>query len=620
MCGLAGLFHPRGIDARPAADMLASLGHRGPDEGTVHLMGDAPGRPWAALGTRRLAITDPAGGSQPQHDPDRRWWVTLNGEVYNHGQLRKEMLANDVPLQTRSDTEVAAAMLGWMPIERAMERMDGMFAMAVVDSHERRLYLIRDRLGVKPLYWAQLRDGTVIWGSELKALCRHPELRREIDPVALRQYLLFEYVPGPGSILKGVRKVAPGTWIVADEHGVREQRWWTPPIPEPGSAGSRVKWAKSVAGALQVAVMARMHADVPVGYVLSGGLDSSAVLAMAAARSSEPLHSFTVAVDAPGFDEAPEARQVAGALGTVHHEARLGADDLPGILDEICGLMDEPLADSSLPATWRLMGLVRESGFRCVQSGDGADESFGGYPTLLAHRLAPWATPFAPALRRAAHGLPTSWRGVSRDYMARRFAAGLGLPWQRQHQVWMGAWLPDELGVVEADPVWSIVDAHASAVDGADAASRAMYLDSRLYMSDGVLVKVDRASMAHGVEVRSPFLDHHMVELAASIPIGHKLEGRQGKVVLKMAVADLLPPEVLARPKKGFGTPVGPWLRGPLRGWLDALADDRRLDAWIPREALRRAIDEHVAGTADHRRRLWSALVLSRWLSSPWAP
>lgn len=620
MCGLAGAFHPSGIDPAPVADMLASLQHRGPDEGGVHLLRDRSGRPWAALGTRRLAITDPAGGHQPQHDPDRRWWVTLNGEIYNHGQLRKEMLANDVPLKTRSDTEVAAAMLGWMPIERAMSRLDGMFAMAVVDEAERRLYLVRDRLGVKPLYWTQLPDGTVLWGSELKALCRHPGLRRALDPVAIRQLLMFEYVPGPGSALLGVRKVEPGTWVVVDEQGAREVRWWTPPVPEPGSAGNRPKWAKSVAGALQVAVMSRMHADVPVGYVLSGGLDSSAVLAMAAARAREPLHSFTLAVDAPGFDEAPHARKVAGALGTVHHEARLGPDDLPGLLDEIAASLDEPLADSSLPATWRLMRLVRDTGFRCVMSGDGADESFGGYPTIQAHRLAPLLTPFGSALRRATAALPVDTRGVSADYKARRFALGLGLPWQRRHQVWMGAWLPDELGVEPDDPAWAVVDQHAAAAASADAASRALYLDQRLYLGDGVLVKMDRASMAHGVEVRSPFLDHHLVELAASIPIGHKVEGRQGKVVLRMAVADLLPPEVLARPKQGFGTPVGPWLKGPLRAWLDALTDDRRLDAFIPREALRRAVDEHVAGRADHRRRLWSALVLSRWLSGPWAP
>ncbi|MEC8424263.1 MAG: asparagine synthase C-terminal domain-containing protein, partial [Myxococcota bacterium] len=296
-------------------------------------------------------------------------------------------------------------------------------------------------------------------------------------------------------------------------------------------------------------------------------------------------------------------------LGTQHQERRLGSEDLAPILDAIGRHMSEPVADSSLVATWMLMALVRDAGVKCVLSGDGADESFAGYPTYLAHQIAPLAHPVRRLLRRAVRRLPTRHDGVTVDYMARRFAGGLHLPWARRHQYWMGAWGPDEL---ELPPVLAdIVDSHAAAAGTTDAVSRAMFLDQRLYLSDGVLVKVDRASMAHGVEVRSPFLDHTMVELAASIPSGHKLHGRTGKVVLKRAAADLLPPETVQRTKKGFGTPVGPWLRGPCTRLLDGLPD--ALGDLIHPDQMARVIDEHRQGTADHRRRLWAALILSRW-------
>jgi asparagine synthase (glutamine-hydrolysing) len=359
-----------------------------------------------------------------------------------------------------------------------------------------------------------------------------------------------------------------------------------------------------------------MEADVPVAYLLSGGIDSSSVAALAAAKARESIHTFSMHVASPGFDEGTTAARLAADLGTVHHQVHFRPDDLPEVLRAITAGMDEPLADSSLLPTWKLMGAVRAEGFSCVQSGDGADESLAGYPTYPAHWLAGPAAPARGILRRLTQALPMQEGGVTADYMARRFTEGLGLPWARRHQVWMGAWLPEE---IQADPrVWTEVDAHAEATQGADPASRAMYLDQRMYLGDGVLVKVDRAAGAHGIEVRSPFVDHAVVELSAQMGIGHKLRGRTGKRVLRAAVADLLPPEVLERKKKGFGAPVGPWLRGPCTGLLDGLED--RVADWVPGASVRRAVEEHRAGQADHRRRLWSALILAEWLSGPWGP
>jgi asparagine synthase (glutamine-hydrolysing) len=613
MCGIAGVFNTSGVDPSAVSAMARAMAHRGPDAHTTRRYGGR--QPYAAIGIERLAIVDPKMGGQPATDPSGRWRVLLNGEIYNHSRIAKELAADGILLKTGSDTELLAALIARTGLERALERCHGMFAITALDTVERRLFLVRDRMGVKPLHWAQLDDGTVLWSSEIKGLRQHPALRLSLDPVAIQQYLLFEYIPTPRTIWREVQKVAPGTWICADAQGVHHHRWWTPPVTAGGSGGNFERWARSVRGALQVAVHQRMEADVPVGYLLSGGLDSGCVAALAAAHSNTPIHTFSVAVEGTGFDEAGAARQTAQAIGSVHHETRFGPGDLTHTLRKIIGMLDEPLADSSLLPTWELMALVQASGFKCVQSGDGADESFAGYPTHLAHQVAGIASPAQSLLRRIAGALPTTENGVSTDYMARRFVDGLGTPWQRRHQIWMGAWLPAELQ--PDDSVWREVDAHAAAVAQADAVSRALYLDQRMYLGDGVLTKVDRAAGAHGVEVRSAFMDHAIVELAAQIGIRHNLRGFANKRVLRAAVADLLPEATRNRKKKGFGAPVGPWLRGPCTYLLDGL--DERLADWIPGARLQTCISEHRAGIADHRRRLWSALVLAEWMDGPWS-
>jgi asparagine synthase (glutamine-hydrolysing) len=611
MCGITGVFRARGVDALPVAAMTRALSHRGPDEEGIGTWPHPSGADVACvLGVRRLAICDVSGGQQPTQDETGRIHVVLNGEVYNHRQLRDELVANGVQFRTQSDTEVVANLVARMGVDAAMGRLQGMFALAMYDSRIGRLTLVRDRMGVKPLYWTKFSDTTLAWASELVALRTHPGARDwQPDQRALRAFLLFEYVPTPWTPWVGVHKLEPGTLLESDGEGVRHRTWWSPPLPTPGRDGNLARWARSLEGALQVAVAQRTDADVDVGFLLSGGLDSSAVVALAQARSRSPIPTFSVAVDAPGFDESPHARRVAATLGTYHREARLRAVDLDRILDEIGKHVSEPLADSSLVATWRLMELVRDAGLKCVLSGDGADESFAGYPTYLAHRLARVAAPLRGPMGAITRRLPTSMEGVSRDYMAKRFVSGLGHPWARRHQVWMGAWTPSELNA--GPEVWQVVDQHAAKADGTDPISRAMYLDQRLYLADGVLVKVDRASMAHGIEVRSPFLAHSLVELAADMPVGMKVHGRKRKVVLKAAMAAHLPQSVLSRRKQGFGTPIGPWLRGPAQHLLSELPE--AVADLVPPERLATCIREHRSGRADHRRRLWSAIVLARW-------
>lgn len=615
MCGITGLYRAEGVDPSPLPAMVRSLAARGPDDERI-VMAGPEGRPYAALGARRLAIVDLERGAQPVEDGSGRFLVSMNGEIFNHRSMHKQLSAQGHRFVGAGDTEVLANLLASNPRapERCLERLHGMFAIAAVDRHERSLLLVRDRMGEKPLYWTVLPDGTLAWGSELKALRPIPSLSWREDRRALQFYLLNEYVPAPWTAWQGVHKLEAGTLLKADATGIRVERWWTPPLPRPGAEGSMTRWAQSLRNGLQLATVQRLEADVEVGCLLSGGLDSSLVTALAQARSRRPLHTFSLSVDFPGFDEGASARLVAAHLGTSHRTARLSAEDLGPTLDRVVAQLDEPLADSSLIATWRLMELVAESGLKAVLSGDGADESFAGYPTCLAHKVAGPGRLLAGPLRSALERRPAAQAGVSRDYMARRFVEGLGRPWARRHQVWMGAWLPEELDVDGS--VWELVDGWAARAEDSDAVGRALYLDQRLYLAEGVLTKVDRASMAHGVEVRCPFLDHGVVELAADMSSGMKLRGLSTKAVVREVARSLLPAETLARRKQGFGTPVGPWLKGPARSLLAGLPDG--LHGLLPADVLTRCIDQHVAGKVDHRRRLWSALVLARWRRGPW--
>ena len=610
MCAIAGLFGTGPINATPIGAMARSMTHRGPDAHTVRRYGGTS--PYAALGVERLSIVDIDHGTQPAADPSGRYRVVLNGEIYNHAQLRTTLVGNSVQPTSDSDTAVLAALIGLNGLERTLEMVHGMFAIAVLDTLDRSLTLIRDRMGVKPLHWTQLPDGTVAFSSELRGLMAHPDVTRVIDPVSVQQFLLFEYIPTPRTIWKGIAKVEPGTWIRCDESGVHHHRWWTPPTILAGRQGSFERWAKSLHGALQVAVGLRAQADVPVGYLLSGGLDSASVAAVAAARSSDPLQPCSLQVQGPGFDESDGAAAMAKHIGAHHRTATLGPNELEPLLHAVGQHMDEPLADSSLIATWKLMQLVQSAGLKCVQSGDGADEALGGYPTYLAHHLAAPAVAAKPLLKALVSRLPVRNEGVTKDYMARRFVEGLGEPWQRRHQIWMGAWLPSEL---ELDPsVWAETDQHAAGA-GSDVVGRAMQLDQRMYLADGVLVKVDRASGAHGIEVRSPFLDHSIVELSAQMGTGHHIRGTQGKRALRRAMHDLLPESTREIGKKGFGVPIGPWLRGSSRSMMNGLSERTR--EWINPDRLEQCIAEHVAGTADHRRRLWTAIVLGAWRQGP---
>jgi len=610
MCAIVGVFRLGGVNTKPVPHMARALAHRGPDEHSIRRYGGK--EPYAALGVERLAIVDRQSGKQPASDHTGRWRVALNGEIYNHERLRRELKANGVTFQSGSDTEVLAALISVNGLERALALCHGMFALAVLDTVERRLFLVRDRMGVKPLHWTQTRDGTVAFASEIKAFHQHPNIELEINSEAVYAFLVSEYIPTPHTIWKGIHKVEPGTWLEVNQSGLHHHQWWKPPVGQSGSPGSFERWATSLHGSLQVATSNRMEADVPIAYLLSGGIDSAAVCALASQRSTTPIHTFSMRVSGPGFDEGDAASETANAIGSHHHVASLDVQDLEDLMGHITEVMDEPLADSSLVATWKLMKTISDAGFKCAISGDGADEILGGYPTYFAHRLALPAGPAKGLLNRVVSRLPVNMSGVSQDYMAKRFVDGLGHPWQRRHQIWMGAWLPEEIQA--PDTIWQRFD-QCGSLAGNDPISRAMYLDQRTYLSDGVLVKVDRAAGAHGIEIRSPFMDHSLVELCAQMGSGHHIRGAQTKRVLRKAMSDELAPSITSRQKKGFGSPVGPWLKGSASHLLEGLPE--AMSTWIPPDTMKLYIDQHRNGEADHRRRLWSALIFSLWARGP---
>ena len=616
MCGIAGIFDfHRAPDLSPLDTMRDAMAHRGPDDAHTVRLADG------GMATRRLAIQDPAGGRQPMSDSSGRFWVAMNGEIYNFSSLARECRARGATFRTRCDTEVLAEMVALHGVHGTLPRLHGMFAVAIYDTLERELWLARDRLGQKPLYYGHLPgSSTLLFASELKGILAHPAVPRRILPPALAAYLMFEYVPAPWTIYTGIHKLEPATLLRVGPSGLQRSAWWDPPLPEPGGSGPSAgrRWARALAGAFREAAVERLVSDVPLGLLLSGGLDSTALLATVREKLGPAPPCFTLSQGGSSFDDALPAASAASHFSCRHKVIRFNSYNLPDILAELGRSLDEPLGDSSLPATWWLMRAVSSSGLKVVLSGDGGDESLGGYQTYLAHRLAPAARLVAPILSRLAPLIPTSYGNVTPDYQVKRFVQGLHLPAHRRNQVWLGAILPWELEPGLAEEAWAVVDEAAESLAGLPAHCTAMALDRRFYLGEGVLAKVDRASQAHGVEVRSPFLDHRFVELAARVPSGLKLGIHSTKAIWRRAHHHLLPRELLRMPKKGFGTPVGPWLKGSCTHLLEGL-EDRTRD-WVDPAAVRRWKEEHLSGAADHRRRLWTLLVLAAWAEGPWGP
>lgn len=619
MCGIAGVvsLEPgRPIPAGVVAPMLERLRHRGPDDEGIHV-GDG-----VVFGHRRLSIIDVAGGHQPLHGRRDSTVAVVNGEIYNYRDLAAELERGGSRFRSASDSEVAAhAFDAWGTA--ALDRFDGMFALAVWDGDARRLVLARDRMGEKPLFYT-VADDQLIFASELSAILTHPGVDARIDPVALQQYLALEYVPAPLSLIGGVRKLEPGTFLVLERGVVRTQAYWRlDPVPSPRQP-AYPEAVDELRRRLDAAVSSRLVSDVPLGVFLSGGIDSSSIAALAARHGA--LDTFAIGFEEPSFDESAHARAVARHIGSRHRERIVTADEMPELVPRLGSLLDEPIGDASILPTTVLSRFAREH-VTVALGGDAGDELFAGYPMHQAHRVAS-ALRFVPrgvlnTGHRATRLLPVSHRNFALGFRLATFLRGAVEPAPRNHATWMCSFTPaaqhhllaeDIIASADADP-FEPFERHWRDSRGAPLLARAGHLDAVTYLPDDILVKVDRASMSAGLEVRAPFLARDVVEFAFSLPDAFRMRGLTGKRLLRDAVRDLLPPSILRRPKKGFGMPVAAWLHGPLRSLAhDLLGSDAVLRAGLFRpEAVRRMLDEHDRRIRDNRKPIWTLLVLELW-------
>ncbi|OGW91986.1 MAG: asparagine synthase (glutamine-hydrolyzing) [Omnitrophica bacterium RIFCSPHIGHO2_02_FULL_63_14] len=619
MCAICGMVNVAGLEERAVEDLLRvrdAMVHRGPDD--AGLFRDAH----AALGVRRLSVIDVAGGHQPIPNEDRTIWVAFNGEIYNYRALRAEAEAAGHQFTTQTDTE-ALVHLYELHGDRFLDGLRGMFALAIWDAPRRRLLLARDRVGIKPLYYGALPNHTLLFASELKGLLRHPAVSRTLDPDALDQYLLHEYVPAPRTIVRGIHKLLPGHYLIADAQGTRTERYWEIPDGPPQCEWTLESAATAFRGLLRDSVQHHLASDVPLGLLLSGGLDSSAIAALAAPCRPP---AFTIGFDEASFDETAPAQRVAAHFGLEHHTVRITPSDVGDILDQAVAACDEPLGDSSMIATWFLSRLAR-SRVTVALSGDGGDELFGGYPTYLAHR---WAAHYdrLPAFVRErcieplVRRLPVSTANMSFDFKASRFIRGAGLPAAQRHSLWMGAFGPTEKTRLFSPALTAATAQNRRAPESIvtapvtrDVADQMMALDRRTYLPDDLLAKVDRMSMAHGLEVRVPFLDHAIVEFAAGLPAALSLRGGRTKTVVRRALQGLVPPDILGRPKKGFGMPIAEWLRGSLRPRVASQLAPRRLarhGLWNP-DYVQQLLREHWGGRHNHAKLLWTLFMFETW-------
>ncbi len=613
MCGICGLVSAeRAPDIEAVKRMSGRLVHRGPDDDGLWHEGPV------ALAARRLAIIDLAHGHQPIENEDGSAVVVQNGEIYNHRELKRELEGRGHRFATDCDTEVLVhAYEEWG--DTFVERLRGMFAIALWDKRRSRLLLARDRFGIKPLYYRSV-GGELSFASELKAMLEQPGFSREVDPQAVSAYLAFNSIPAPLTIFTEARKLPPGhlsTW----EGGELQLRRYARPGPAPEDEvrrGAATELAAELREVLDDSIRAHLVADVPVGVLLSGGVDSGGIAALASRQTDEPLRTFSIGFEEAGFDELSRARLVAERYGTDHHELVLRPDAVE-LLPKLVEAFDEPFGDSSALPTYLVSRLASEH-VKTAMSGEGGDELFGGYYTYVADLLARRVGRLAPLARPLAEALPSRHDRVGFDYKAKRFARAAALPPLERHHGWKEIFSPqaraDLAGesAVSWDPLHLYRERYAE-TEGAEYLARMQDLDLGIYMVDDLLVKTDRLSMAHSLELRVPFLDPKVADFAFSLPTKLKVRGFAKKRLLRQALEPLLPREIVHGRKQGFSIPIAAWLRGPLEPFArevlapSAIARQGLLDP----AAVTPLLDRHCAGREDLSRQIWGLMALTLW-------
>jgi asparagine synthase (glutamine-hydrolysing) len=627
MCGIAGILHldaQRPIDARLLKRMNEVQSHRGPDGSGTHIEGGV------GLTHRRLSIIDLAGGAQPLFNEDETVAVTFNGEIYNFQPLVAELKSLGHRFRTHSDTEVIVhAWEQWG--EKCVERFAGMFAFALWDRNRQMLFLARDRLGKKPLYFAWLGEDTFLFSSELKGILACDEVGREIDPAAVEDYFAYGYIADPKTILRGVRKLRAGHTMCIDRHHKRNwtRCYWELPLEGTLPVDEKVA-AEQLVERLGEAVRERLISEVPLGAFLSGGVDSSAVVAMMARVASGPVTTCSIAFSDPRFDESQYAAQVAARYATNHHVDLVESDDFD-LVDTLARVYDEPFADSSAIPTYRVCQLARRH-VTVALSGDGGDEAFAGYRRHRWHMNEERVRSLLPlSMRRPLFGAlgsiypkldwaprvlraKSTFQALARDSVS-AYMHSVSIITDEMRRKLLSRDFVQGLGGYDAVEVLREYAGRASALDPL---SLIQYLDFKTYLCGDILTKVDRASMAHSLEVRVPILDHRFLEWVTRLPAGLKLRNQQSKYLLKKSLEPYLPEEVLYRPKMGFAVPLASWFRGPLRERVRAVCTGSRLagTGFFEPRMLRRLVDEHQSGQSEHSAVLWALIMFDAFLAN----
>ncbi len=612
MCGIAGFTHLREVPSRERiVRSVESLSHRGPDQRSVYETH------FISMGATRLKIIDLDGGDQPIFTEDGDIAIVFNGEVYNHGELRVELEARGHRFRSRTDTEVVLAAFVEWDIE-CFSRLRGMFAIALWTESKKRLVLARDRVGIKPLYIAR-RGQDLYFGSELKTILVHPEIERKLNMAALDCYLSMNYVPGPWSMVEGIEKLEQGHWLEWREGRVRSEAYWRlPKIPSRDRKEAvELEAQDELDRLLRESVAEHLGSDVDLGVWLSGGVDSSAIVHYAA-QSRTRLKTFSVSFRGHSFDESGYIRQVTDRYGTDHQELDLNPnEDLAGAIEDFAHFADEPNADAGALPVWFLAKMTRKTATVAL-SGEGADELFGGYLTYRADALARTARHVPRALLRAGRYAMTYWpvsdEKISFEYKVKRFLDGCLMPPGEAHVYWNGTFsAAQKRELLRTTPNGAFSSLTAGTPDNLAGFLR---FDQKYYLVDDILSKVDRMSMAHSVEVRPPFLDHRIVEFAATLPDDLKIKGDRQKVILKDLMKNKLPPAVLSRKKVGFDIPAHEWLRGPLRPLLQDMASmaGSEYGDLFERKFIEKCVREHLDRRANLGYHLWGLTILFLWM------
>lgn len=617
MCGISG-YYGQG-DKKILERMSQSLRHRGPDDEGFYIDNNF------GLGHRRLSIIDLRSGGQPMFSEDKKIVIVFNGEIYNFKELRVGLESRGYKFKTNSDTEVILQVYKEYG-SRCFEYFNGMFAIALYDAKNKKIILARDRMGKKPLYWG-IFNKTLIFGSELKVLLEHPLGKAELDLCSLNKYLIYEYVPTPNSIFKGIHKLEPGHYLEYDGREVKKKKFWD--IEFKPAVNLNFSEAQEKLGELiDDAVKMRLVSDVPLGIFLSGGIDSSTVAYYAQKNSARKIKTFSVGFKEGSFNESNYARQVSEFLGTEHYEKMLTARDSLELIPKVADLLDEPMADASIIPTYLLSEFTKEN-VTVALGGDGGDELFCGYDTFIAEKLAGIYEKIPQVVRKKiidkiALNLPVSFNNISFDFKAKSFINGFYGKKEYRDQRWLGSFNENQRQKLFLPEVWQelknqneFIEIDNYLVNLKEEAyfNQLVYLYLRMYLMDDILVKVDRASMFNSLEVRAPLLDYKVVDFVNSLPLNFKMKGLKTKYILKKLMADKLPEKIIYRQKKGFGLPLAVWLGGELKPLvLDLLSETRiKNQGLFNYQYIDQLLNDHFSRRADNRKLIWTLVVFQMW-------